>query len=266
VWGKQHVAAALAALCPGSATAPSATAPPQWRAADDFLVLCHATDLPPRRSPPVRLLVLGHPRANAGAKDSEWVRQRQDLERQKPADVEEIILCERGNEAEGEFRLLEGSQTNFYVVAPLSAAASIVGGAGSEGQSSDSASPDGGDGAASQLAVYTAGDGVLAGTVRRLVLEVCAAAGVPVVLRAPSLRSVPRWTGCLVSSTSRLLLPADEIIFRDPAGADESAAEVFDAASFTRCAFAYGPGSAGELLTRLAARVEGEVDAASQPL
>lgn len=34
--------------------------------------------------------VRGAPRTNAAAKDSEWVRQRQELERDKPADVNEV--------------------------------------------------------------------------------------------------------------------------------------------------------------------------------
>ena len=75
--------------------------------------------------------------------------------------------------------LLEGSQTNFFA---------LVGGA-----------------------VHTAGDGVLAGTVRRLLLEVCAREGVPVVLSPPKLADASKWEGCLISSTSRLLLPVDEL-------------------------------------------------------
>ena len=61
-------------------------------------------------------------------------------------------------------------------------------------------------------AVHTAADGaVLAGTVRRLLLEVCAREGVPVVLQPPKLADAGRWEGCLISSTSRLLLPVDEL-------------------------------------------------------
>ena len=35
----------------------------------------------------------GAPRQNATAKDSEWVRTRQALEKDKPADVNEVLFC-----------------------------------------------------------------------------------------------------------------------------------------------------------------------------
>jgi len=76
-------------------------------------------------------------------------------------------------------RLLEGSQTNFYALI---------------------------DGA-----VHTADEGVLKGTVRRLLFEVCEREGIPVVLSAPSLEGAGGWEGAMLSSTSRLLLPIDEL-------------------------------------------------------
>ena len=36
----------------------------------------------------------GAPRQNATAKDSEWVRTRQALEKDKPSDVNEVLLCQ----------------------------------------------------------------------------------------------------------------------------------------------------------------------------
>ena len=59
--------------------------------------------------------------------------------------------------------LLEGSQTNFFAIR---------------------------DGA-----VHTAAEGILEGTVRRLVLEVCAREGIPTVLRPPALGSSSEWSG-----------------------------------------------------------------------
>jgi branched-subunit amino acid aminotransferase/4-amino-4-deoxychorismate lyase len=67
------------------------------------------------------------------SQDSAWVTARQGLEQLRGSDVDEIIL---GGE-DGE--LLEGSQTNFYAV--------------------------------QNGVLWTAGDGVLAGTVRNLVLR-----------------------------------------------------------------------------------------------
>jgi branched-subunit amino acid aminotransferase/4-amino-4-deoxychorismate lyase len=59
----------------------------------------------------------------------------------------------------------------------------------------------------------TAGAGVLEGTVRRVVLELAAEAGVRVSLTAPRLSDVTRWTGAALTSTSRLLLPVDEVVY-----------------------------------------------------
>jgi branched-subunit amino acid aminotransferase/4-amino-4-deoxychorismate lyase len=79
----------------------------------------------------------------------------------------------------GKGEILEGSQTNFYAV---------KGGV-----------------------VQTAGEGVLEGTVRRLLLEVCEREGVEVELRPPDVSEVEEWEGCMISSTSRLLLPVDNL-------------------------------------------------------
>ena len=134
--------------------------------------LCHACPLPPRPTPPIKCEIRGAPRTNAKAKDSAWVKERKHLEDLKPADVNEIVLHDEKG------ALLEGTQTNFYVVM--------------EGK------------------LYTAGEGVLEGTVRRLLLQVCAAHNVPVVLDPPPyIKDVGKWEGALLSSTSRLALPID---------------------------------------------------------
>ncbi|KAG5191178.1 aminotransferase [Tribonema minus] len=140
----------------------------------DFTLLCHGSPLPPIRPPPVVVEVRGCPRENALAKDSAWINERKGLEALKRPEHDEIILPT----ADG--RLLEGTQTNFYAVL---------------------------DGA-----VHTAGAGVLEGTVRRLLLEVCAREGIRVVLEAPALADMAYWEGALVSSTSRLALPVDRIV------------------------------------------------------
>ena len=140
-------------------------------------IACHVAPLPALPLPPVRVEARGAPRANAEAKASSWVAERAPLEalmRQSAVgEVNELLLATESGE------VLEGSQTNFFAVI---------------------------DGA-----VHTAGDGVLAGTVRRLLLEVCEREGIPVVLRPPKLSEAPTWEGALISSTSRLLLPVDEL-------------------------------------------------------
>jgi hypothetical protein len=44
----------------------------------------------------LRVQIKGAPRENAAAKDSAWVRERQTLEADQPADVNEIILVNPG--------------------------------------------------------------------------------------------------------------------------------------------------------------------------
>lgn len=146
---------------------------------DDYedWVACHVTSLPPLPTPPVRVEVRGSPRENASAKNSAWVADRAPLEalmaEAEVAPINELLLTN------SEHEILEGSQTNFYAII---------------------------DGI-----VHTAGEGILEGTVRRLVLDVCRKEGIPVVLRPPSLKDLEKWQGALLSSTSRLALPIDEL-------------------------------------------------------
>ena len=143
-------------------------------------VAAHAGPLPPLPARPVRVEVRGEGRANAAAKDSGWVAERAPLEKLMAAaevgPVNELLL----KDYQG--RILEGSQTNFYAVV----AGKLV----------------------------TAGDDILKGTVRRLAIEVCEREGIPVVLEPPDLDNVADWDGCLISSTSRLMLPIDELFVR----------------------------------------------------
>jgi thiol oxidase len=132
-------------------------------------VSTHAQDLGPRPPPPVKVVVRGAPRANAAAKDSEWVRARRQYEAQQPSDANETLLADAGG------AIFEGLSSNFLVLA---------GGA-----------------------LHTAGEGVLLGSVREAVLRVAAAQGVPVVLAPPRLGDLATWEAAFVSSTSRLLLP-----------------------------------------------------------
>ncbi|KAF4319517.1 hypothetical protein BBO99_00000777 [Phytophthora kernoviae] len=145
----------------------------------DTDVYCHVGLLPPLRSEMVKLGVAGLPRHNAAAKDSAWVGERKDIYDKMPKDMEEVILMDPATR-----HLLEGSQTNFYA---------IQGGA-----------------------VYTAEEGILKGTVRSLVLEVCAENSIPVKLSPPSLDDVESWQGCFISSTSRLVLGARSLDYEHP--------------------------------------------------
>ena len=184
-------------------------------------VAAHVAPLPPPPARPVRVEARGAPRSNAAAKDSSWVRERAPLEALMAASavgpVNELLLLEDGRYA------LEGSQTNFFAV------------------------EDG--------ALVTAGDGVLFGTVRRLALEVCAREGVPVEFRAPDVEAAGTWDGALVSSTSRLLLPVDEL-YAPAEGEPSRPGDLLRA-------FDNGDGA---LAAKLAALVAAEVEAHSSPV
>jgi len=149
---------------------------------EEGLVLLHATLLPTRRLPPIKCVVAGAPRTNALAKDSEWVRARTSLEATKKEDVEEILLSDTN-----EGRVLEGTQTNVFALI--------------------------------DNVLYTAGGAdVLEGTVRRLVIEVCKLHDIPIIYEAPKLGGgidTPIWSGAFLTSTSRLVLPINEIEYTD---------------------------------------------------
>lgn len=115
-------------------------------------------------------------RKNPTIKDVQWVSDRQQLEElQRRAQVNEVIMFD----ADG--RVTEGLQTNFFAVAA--------------------------DGT-----VLTAPDErVLAGTVRKVVLEVAHQNGIPVRFECPNISDLSTWESCFVCSTSRLVKPIREL-------------------------------------------------------
>eukprot|EP00240_Pyramimonas_obovata_P006341 CAMPEP_0118927644 /NCGR_PEP_ID=MMETSP1169-20130426/5074_1 /TAXON_ID=36882 /ORGANISM="Pyramimonas obovata, Strain CCMP722" /LENGTH=304 /DNA_ID=CAMNT_0006869451 /DNA_START=315 /DNA_END=1229 /DNA_ORIENTATION=+ len=150
----------------------------------EFDIYSHFVPLPPLPSAPVKVMVKGCPRSNAAAKDSDWVRARKTLEDEKPKDFNEIIL------AQNEQFLYEGMSSNFFAVTK-------------SGE------------------VVTAEEGILAGTVRELLLQVCKSEGIPVRLEPPSLLEVENWEGAMVSSTSRLATPIDKFYYPTSEGMKE---------------------------------------------
>lgn len=111
-------------------------------------------------------------RSNPTIKDVQWVNDRQYLEAlQKKAGVNEVVMFD----ADGS--VSEGLQTNFFAV-----------------------SADG--------VLLTAPDErVLAGTVRKVVLEVAKSNGIPVRMECPNINSLSSWESCFICSTSRLVKP-----------------------------------------------------------
>lgn len=90
----------------------------------------------------------------------------------KSDDVNEIVLEQNG-------LLYEGLSSNFFVL--------------------------------KQGVLYTAGEGVLLGSVREAVLRKAEALDIPIVLEPPHVDDIQLWDAAFISSTSRMLLPIDSI-------------------------------------------------------
>ncbi|KAI8053114.1 aminotransferase [Gilbertella persicaria] len=115
-------------------------------------------------------------RKSPEVKDSQWVRERQDLEKNKPRDVNEVILMDDADQ------LYEGMASNFLAV------------------------KDG--------TVYCASlDHILLGSILKIVIELCKKHNIPFQWEFPTLQDAKqgKWEGCFVTSTSRLLLPIETI-------------------------------------------------------
>mmetsp|Transcript_16484 Transcript_16484/g.40595 ORF Transcript_16484/g.40595 Transcript_16484/m.40595 type:complete len:334 (-) Transcript_16484:440-1441(-) len=179
-----------------------------------FRMSCHAAALPPVPTSPVEVEVRGRARANPLVKDSQWVFDRQEIEALVNPSANEFVLVDEDD------CITEGSQTNFYA---------IINGT-----------------------LHTAKDGILLGTVRRLLLHVCEKEGIPVVLEPPSVSSLLNgaWEGAAISSTSRLLLPVGKIVVPEPLRVARESDPTFH--------FKYSNGSPMALL---AEKVKDEIDA-----
>ncbi|KAK9811374.1 hypothetical protein WJX72_002754 [[Myrmecia] bisecta] len=206
--------AAFCSRCPGFKGELKLTVLVTWHEAGHD-IFCHVAALPDRPAPPVKTQVRGAPRTNASAKDSEWVRQRRVWEADKPADVNEVLLMD------GEGNILEGLSSNFFAVV---------------------------DGT-----LQTADEGILKGTVREVALQVCKREGIPVQLKAPNMRNFNRFEGAFISSTSRLVLPIDELEAQLGGALQGEATK----RSFKR---------EGSLVQRIEQLVLAEVEACSEPL
>ncbi|KAL7451355.1 hypothetical protein ACHAWC_004678 [Mediolabrus comicus] len=176
----------------------------------ESVLYCHVGLLKPKeannkkKSTHTRVLVHGHGRENATAKDSKWVFDREKLQPNNNSDnqsddderkkekteedsqhpFEEIILLNNNGE------LLEGTQTNFYVVSNTNS-------------------------------IITANEGILYGSVRDSVLRVCENHTIHVELRPPTLDDlrdacgVMDACGVFISSTSRWVMEVHEVCLGD---------------------------------------------------
>ena len=123
-------------------------------------------------SKPVYVALGGPPRHNAIVKDTKWIHDRKDIVDESAEDT--LLL---GND---ETVILEGSQTNFFAVLPSGT-------------------------------IYTAGSGVLEGTVRAAVIDACNALKIPLLVDAPKVSEIELFTEAFLASTSRLVMSIDKI-------------------------------------------------------
>ncbi|KAG0005853.1 hypothetical protein BGZ80_011465 [Entomortierella chlamydospora] len=125
--------------------------------------------------------IRGSPRQCATAKDSQWVRDRKDLEAGLDKDTNEALLLD--NETQD---LYEGLSSNFFALDR------------------------------NRQTVMTAPLGsVLLGTIQKVVLNVCSAEKIPVDYTFPNLKHIDDWEGAFITSTSRLVLPIEKIVLPD---------------------------------------------------
>ena len=70
--------------------------------------------------------------------------------------------------------------------------------------------------------LYTAGEGILLGSVRESVLRMAEELDIPIVLEPPHVDDMEKWDAAFISSTSRMLLPIDVLaVCRDATGGQE---------------------------------------------
>ncbi|KAG0238533.1 hypothetical protein BGW42_004295 [Actinomortierella wolfii] len=126
----------------------------------------------------------GSPRDHATTKDSQWVRDREAIEKTlEPGTNEALLMDDKEN-------IYEGLSSNFFAVVD-----------GSNGQGPT---------------VITAPlEYVLQGTIHRAVQAICKKDNIPLEYRFPNLKEIDQWRGAFVSSTSRLVLPIETVVLPD---------------------------------------------------
>ncbi|KAI4316026.1 hypothetical protein L6164_024046 [Bauhinia variegata] len=140
------------------------------------------------------LAVVGCGRDVAAAKYSDWVRVRKSLEKLRPPSVTELLLSNDGD------KILEGCVTNFFVVCYKEWDANNA-----------NSLTDFGNIYPFEVQTAPISDGVLTGTIRQVVIEVCKNNGIPVREVAPSWSELELWQEAFITNSLRLLQHVDSI-------------------------------------------------------
>lgn len=162
-----------------------------YRRDQDYHVAAHICAMPKPKCLASTVLVHGDGRDNARCKHTQWISDRVPIEeyvaqlaKERGAPIHEVLLSRPGP---GDDRLLlEGLITNFYVV------------------------KDG--------TLFTAGDRVLEGSTRELVLKACKELAIPVVLEAPKLSERASWQAAFVTSAVRVVIDVTRLLCEDNSG------------------------------------------------
>lgn len=112
-------------------------------------------------------------RAKPAAKLTGFIKSTRQLRQKIGDDIEEVILLDNQR------NILEGMTSNFY---------SVIGGE-----------------------IYTAGEGMLPGITRQIVLEIAASEGISLKLMPPAFELIDRFDEAFITSSSRGVLPVTEI-------------------------------------------------------
>ncbi|KAG7394754.1 hypothetical protein PHYBOEH_004704 [Phytophthora boehmeriae] len=151
----------------------------------DYCIAVHICLMPQPKCLSSTVLIYGEGRGNARCKHTQWIADRAPIENfvaqlveDRGLPIHEVVLSEPG--PGGDRLLLEGLITNFFVV--------------KEGT------------------LFTAGEGVLEGSTRELVLKACKDLSIHVVLEAPKLSERESWQAAFVTSTVRVVIDVTRVL------------------------------------------------------
>jgi len=160
---------------------PPAESTPTVVTLTELVLFTHVCQLPSISANVIVQVRTAH-RNNPNVKDTEWVQIRKALENQLAMDENEILL-----QTDDE-KITEGTQSNLFVV-------------DAEG-----------------TVVTAPSEAVLEGTIRKIVVELCALHNIPLKFELPDLKQVSTWQGAFLTSTSRIVLPISCLRFPENSG------------------------------------------------
>ncbi|KAJ5070533.1 d-aminoacid aminotransferase-like plp-dependent enzymes superfamily protein [Anaeramoeba ignava] len=145
---------------------------------NNFVLIIHLAKFTSYGSPPIVVEVRGNPRSNPTAKDTNWLKKKKELAKDKHKKAIETLLVDENG------LITEASSSNFFVV---------------QGNT-----------------LYTAPDEqVLNGSIRALVIKVCEEKKIPIIFANPKTSEISIWDGAFLTGTSRLVQQIDEIYMFD---------------------------------------------------